>query len=103
LFGQSIKLKFLQNEIVAWRAISQVIILAYLFEQETSLIILVPSGMSIFIEVTKINLNQFIVHLYNVLYFIKIWKLYKAFKVKIEFNSLVIPSFTVKPKKIFSI
>ena len=50
---------------VAWRALSQIIIFVYLMVEETSLLILVPAGISVLIEV---------------------WKMCKAFKVKIEWK-----------------
>lgn len=52
---------------LAWRSISQIIIFFYLYIEKSSAIILVPSGISILIE---------------------LWKMFKAFKVKVEYQSL---------------
>ena len=51
---------------ISWRAFSQIIIFVYLLIEETSFLILVPSGISVLIEA---------------------WKLGKAFKVKVDFKS----------------
>jgi hypothetical protein len=51
---------------MSWRAFSQIIIFVYLLIEETSLLILVPSGISVLIEA---------------------WKLGKALKVKVDFKS----------------
>ena len=51
---------------MSWRAFSQIIIFVYLLIEETSFLILVPSGISVLIEA---------------------WKLGKAFKVKVDFKS----------------
>ncbi len=40
---------------MVWRSISQIIIFIYLLEEETSLLILLPTAFSVLIEVFKIN------------------------------------------------
>ena len=54
---------------MSWRAFSQIIIFVYLLIEETSLLILVPSGISVLIEA---------------------WKLGKALKVKVYFKSFTL-------------
>ena len=68
-------------------------------EEKTSLLILVPSGISVFIEVLtfkKYILYNFNIYIYS-LFLFKIWKLFKAFKVKIEFNKFI-PSIKVNQR-----
>ena len=56
---------------LVWRVVSHAIIFFYLLDEDTSLLILVPHGISLFIEA---------------------WKVSKAFKVSVSFGSLV-PTF----------
>lgn len=62
----------LSTRTLLWRAFSQVIVYLYLMDEETSLLVLVPSGLAALIE---------------------IWKVTKAFKVSVSFQGWI-PKFT---------
>jgi len=55
---------------LSWRCFSQVVIFFYLLQEETSVLITVPSGISVIIE---------------------LWKLRKAMKVSLDFSAGIIP------------
>jgi len=56
----------LSSKTVIWRCVSTLIVFLYLLDEQTSLLVLVPTGISAVIE---------------------IWKVLKAFKVKISFSA----------------
>ncbi|XP_062501860.1 lipid scramblase CLPTM1L-like [Corticium candelabrum] len=55
----------LSSRSVAWRCFSQLVIFVYLLDEKTSLLVIVPAGISSVIEV---------------------WKVWKAFKIEIKWN-----------------
>jgi len=63
----------ISKKTLVWRVFSHLIIFFYLMEEETSLLILVPSGISLIIET---------------------WKMSKAFKLNVSFNGSLKPTFT---------
>jgi len=64
---------------ILWRAVSQSIIFAYLLEEDTSILILVPAGISVLIE---------------------IWKSFRVLKLSISFNSSIIPTLKYGEKSV---
>ena len=62
----------ISKKTLVWRVFSHLIIFFYLMEEETSLLILVPSGISLIIET---------------------WKMSKAFKLNVSFNGGLMPTF----------
>ncbi|KAK2708232.1 hypothetical protein QYM36_013984 [Artemia franciscana] len=64
----------LSTRTVVWRAFSQTVIFLYLLEEDTSLLVTVPSGLGCIIE---------------------FWKVMKAFKIELRFSGCILPRITV--------
>lgn len=48
---------YLYNPVVLWRCVSTIIIFMYLWDQETSLLVLIPAGIGAIIEVSRLALT----------------------------------------------